>query len=243
MPTTEEIIPQGRTDPVKHLLTDATTPAEISTLLRCAVEVMNFEVLQYLLTTFKPDNGEWNFDRGIVREALSPGKANAFKLLCEFNSSILTTQLDHHWDPLAYAILGQNIPLAFLLTHGVDPNESELYYRPSIQAAARHGSCEMMALFLEHGARIDATDTLLAAMDNNRVDMLRFLVGPVLHLAVQKRDSRMVRILVNQFGANPLAEDRNWKTGIQLAKDVGDYGLVSQLWAAWAWYKIFPYRA
>jgi hypothetical protein len=122
----------------------------------------------------------------------------------------------------------------------------------------------MMALFLEHGARIDATDTLLAAMDNNRVDMLRFLVGPggadinltqpadrqqelnpgpVLHLAVQKRDSRMVRILVNQFGANPLAEDRNWKTGIQLAKDVGDYGLVSQLWAAWAWYKIFPYRA
>jgi hypothetical protein len=96
MPTTEEIIQQGRTDPVKHLLTDATTPAEISTLLRCAVEVMNFEVLQYLLTTFKPDNGEWNFDRGIVREALSPGKANAFKLLCEFNSSILTTQLDHH---------------------------------------------------------------------------------------------------------------------------------------------------
>lgn len=106
MPTTEEIIQQDRTDPVKHLLTDATTPTEISTLLRCAVEVMNFEVLQYLLTTFKPDNGEWNFDQGIVREALSPGKANAFKLLCEFNSSILTTQLDHHGDPLAYAILG-----------------------------------------------------------------------------------------------------------------------------------------
>lgn len=42
----------------------------------------------------------------------------------------------------------------------------------------------------------------------------------------------MVRILVDQSGANPLAEDRNGKIGIQLAEDVGDYGLVAQLWGA-----------
>ena len=125
-------------------------------------------------------------------------------------------QLGHLGTPLAWAIIGDNLRLAsFLLSNGVDPNASQVHYRPAVVAAAGHGSCDMMELLLNHGAVIAGTDALFAAVRNQRIDMLNHLVkirkaanvndiqpahsekgltpGPVLHLAIRRKYRQMVR--------------------------------------------------
>lgn len=116
--------------------------------------------------------------------------------------------------------------------------------------ATYHGMFEMVQLFMEHGARINGTNALFMAVDDGRVDMLRFLVnkkgvdinmiqqgewleelspGPVLHLAVQTRNSKMVRILVKELGADPLVKDQSGKTAVEWARCIGDTGILKVL--------------
>lgn len=101
-----------------------------------------------------------------------------------------------------------------------------------------------MELLLDYGAVIAGTDTLFAAVRNQRVDMLTLLVerrkaanindiqpadcekgltpGPVLHLAIRRKYRQMVRLLIERFHADPLVKDKEGKTAVAWAVDVQD---------------------
>ncbi|BCR87324.1 ankyrin repeat domain-containing protein [Aspergillus chevalieri] len=151
--------------------------------------------------------------------------------------------------PLAHFILDEA---------GCDPNKSQLCYRPTIEHTAYWGKYGMMELLLKYGARINGTKTLYEAMQSGSVDMLSFLMrntdgdinmiqpvkrsegpegseevgltpGPVLHLAVQTRNKAMVRVLVTEFGADPLVKDQSGKTAVDWARCIDDPAIGRQL--------------
>ena len=132
-----------------------------------------------------------------------------------------------------------------------DPNKSQLAHQPTIEHAAYFGKYEMMELLLKHGAQINGTKTLYKAMQSGSVDMLSLLMentggninmiqpvkwsegseeseeveltpGPVLHLAVQTRNTAMVHALVSKFGADPLVKDQSGKTAVDWAQFIDD---------------------
>ncbi|KAG2001672.1 hypothetical protein GB937_010014 [Aspergillus fischeri] len=157
-------------------------------LLQTAIQAMQLNVLQYLLTQLFPkdkdedNNGKGKnkplgtLDRAVILETLTSERVPAFELLCRHDPSLPTMQLGHLGAPLAWAILSDNIRLAsFLLAKGVDPNECQINYRSAVVAVAGKGSCAMMELLLDHGATIAGTDALFAAVCNQRIDMLALL--------------------------------------------------------------------
>ncbi|KAF7177626.1 hypothetical protein CNMCM7691_005987 [Aspergillus felis] len=233
-------------------------------LLQTAIQSMQLDVLQYLLTRLLPceedednkGNGAKNqigaLNRAVILDTLTSERVPAFELLCRYDPSLRTMQLGHLGAPLAWAIVGDNLRLAsFLLANGVDPNETEINYRPAVVAAAGHRSCAMMELLLDHGAAIAGTDALFAAVRNQRIDMLTLLVerrkvadinaiqpadletdltpGPVLHLAIRRKYRRMVRVLIERFHADPLAQDLQGKTAVAWAMDVKDPEIMKKI--------------
>ncbi|RHZ51676.1 ankyrin repeat domain-containing protein [Aspergillus thermomutatus] len=224
-------------------------------LLQTAIQTMQLGVLQYLLPRLFPrdekkqTSGQKSplamLDRAVILETLSPERVPAFELLCRHDPSLRTVHLGHMGPPLAWAILGNNLRLAsFLLADGVDSADCQVNYQPAVVAAAGSASCAMMGLLLDHGAVVEGTDALFAAVRNHRVDMLALLVekrkaadinavqpavrergltpGPVLHLAIRRRDRAMVRVLMQRFHADPLAEDSEGKTAIDWAVEATD---------------------
>lgn len=134
---------------------------------------------------------------------------------------------------------------------GCDPNKSQLAHRPTIEQAAYFEKYEMMELLLKHGAQINGTKTLYKAMQSGSVSMLSLLMsntggdinmiqpvewsegseesdeveltpGPVLHLAVQTRNTAMVHALVAKFGADPLVKDQSGRTAVDWARCIDD---------------------
>lgn len=63
------------------------------------------------------------------------------------------------------------------MVYGRDPNESQLFYQPTIECAVYSGRYEMIELLLKHGAQINNTSTLYEAMQSGSVDMLSFLMS------------------------------------------------------------------
>ncbi|PKX90584.1 ankyrin repeat domain-containing protein [Aspergillus novofumigatus IBT 16806] len=244
-------------DKIISLITEGnltpTTPATI--LLQTAIQTMQLGVLQYLLPRLFPRDEKNHItgqksplallDRAVILETLSPERVPAFELLCRRDPSLRTVHLGHMGPPLAWAILGNNLRLAsFLLADGVDSADCQVNYQPAVVAAAGSASCAMMELLLDHGAVVEGTDALFAAVRNHRVDMLALLVekrkaadinavqpavrergltpGPVLHLAIRRRDRAMVRVLMQRFHADPLAKDSEGKTAVDWAVLVTD---------------------
>ena len=134
---------------------------------------------------------------------------------------------------------------------GCDPNKSQLAHRPTIEQAAYFEKYEMMELLLKHGAQINGTKTLYKAMQSGSVSLLSLLMsntggdinmiqpvewsegseesdeveltpGPVLHLAVQTRNTAMVHSLVAKFGADPLVKDQSGRTAVDWARCIDD---------------------
>jgi hypothetical protein len=226
-------------------------------LFKAAIQAMQLDVLQYLLTRLLPDKedrdniekGKQNhlrtFYRAVILEAVIPDRVPAFELLCRHDPSLPTMHLGHPGAPIAWAVLGDNLPLvSFLLANGVDPNEAQVNYWPAVAVVAGHRPCAMMELLLDPGAAIAGTDALFAAVRNRRVDMLTLLLerrkvaninaiqpgnwptdltpGPVLHLAIRTKNRQMVRVLIERFHADPLARDSEGKTAVAWAVDVKD---------------------
>lgn len=226
------LIEQGQIDPVKKPLSTSppTNGDDIIMLLRASISAMNLEIMRYLLDTYKPDRESALFRDKVLLESTGRGKTEAFKILSVYRPSILTWHLSHCGDALGHAVLADNFPLAsFILDEaGRDPNQSQLAYRPPIEFAAYFGRYEMVELLLKHGAQINGTGALYKAMQSGSVDMLSFLTskngvdinmvqpveetadgreitpGPVLHLAAQTRNKKMVCFLVKKLGADPL---------------------------------------
>lgn len=246
------LIKQGQIALVKQLLPPSRTPLpDIIPLLKAAIEAKNIDILRYLLDTFKPRSEEYLF-RYVVIESLNYDRTEEFKLLSEYNPKILTRDISHTGNALAHAVWGNNIPLAsFLLTHGNDPNECRFMSRPPIAPATYLRHHEIIKLLIQHGARINDTHALFMAVESGCVDTLRLLAhtkgvdinmaqpgkwleeelvpGPVLHLAVQTKNSKMVRVLVKELGADPLVKDEDGKTAVDSARCIGHRGIRRQL--------------
>jgi len=150
-------------------------------------------------------------------------------------------------------VLADNIPLAaFLLADaGVDANEPRMYGgRPPIVSTAHLGMLEMKDFLMKHRAQVKATNALFKVMTSDCVDVLSYLVnrkgvdvntiqpveqskglipGPVLHLAVQMRNSKWVRLSLKKFGADPLVKDQSGKPAVDWARCIGDPAIYKQL--------------
>lgn len=248
MPTIETALRQGQLPPT-------------TILLQTAIQHMQLGVLEFLLNRLFPrDTADEKsplatLDRAVLLQTLSPERVPAFELLCRHDPSLRTMHLGHMGPPLAWAILGDNLRLAsFLLADRVDPAECQVNHRPAVVAAAGTGSCAMMTLLLDHGASVQGTGALFAAVRNARVDMLDLLVeerkvaaidslqpadreggltpGPVLHLAIQRRMRRMVGVLLRRFHADPMVMDSEGKSALDWAGEMNDSEIMGMCLAA-----------
>ncbi|KAJ5778990.1 hypothetical protein N7457_006710 [Penicillium paradoxum] len=224
-------------------------------ILQAAIQTMQLEVLEYLLPRLFPHDETGrktplaNLDRIVILDSLSPERVPAFKLLFRHDPSLCTMYLGHMGPPLAWAVLGNNFPLvSFLLANGADPTQCQINHRPAVAVVAAIGSCDMMELLVDHGAALKGTGVLFAAVRNHRTDMIALLVekrklvdinavqpvgqerglspGPVLHLAIRRRDERMTRLLQQRFHADPMAKDSDGKTAVDWAMEIKDEGIL-----------------
>lgn len=246
------LIKHGRVNSVKQLLPPSQTPLpDIILLLKVSIEAKNVDILRYLLDTFKPASEEYLFRYAVI-ESLNYDRTEEFKVLSEYNPKLLTRDISHTGNALAHAVLVNNIPLAsFLLTHGNDPNECRFMSKPPIASATYLRYHAMIKLLIQHGAGINGTHALFMAVESGCVDTLRLLAhtkgvdinmtqpgkwleeglvpGPVLHLAVQTKNPKMVRVLVEELGADPLVKDEDGKTAVDWARCIGHRGIRRQL--------------
>ena len=247
------LLEQHKISPTDHVL------PSIQLMLASAIRGGNREVLSCLLDSGlleKASSGHqtWIFDRGVIMEACMPNRLAEFEVLWQRDPSVATTHLNHLGDTLGLAVLTKNVPLvSFLLSHGVDPDQSHFYYRPVLACTAGGTSEEILNLLLDHGATINTTNALRRAVLNQRVEMLRLLVkrgadinamqldergsigtfqGPVLHIAISRKDKVMTQALLHEFGADPMAADSDGMTALQRAEETDNRDIVRLVYEA-----------
>ncbi|OJJ50284.1 hypothetical protein ASPZODRAFT_157198 [Penicilliopsis zonata CBS 506.65] len=162
-------------------LTSTTDP---TILLQTAIQAMQLDVLDYLLTLFfaqeggKPKEGHLRLlGRVVILEALDRDRVPVFELLCRHDPALQTMYVGHTGPPLAWAAKFENLALvSFLLARGVEPNKTQIDHRPAVSIVAGWGSCAVMELLLDHGAVVSGTDALFNAAFQRRIDMLALLL-------------------------------------------------------------------
>lgn len=202
---------------LKTLLKDTETDKEF--LLNAAARANQVSVLQYLFTL---DPGT-KISHELILSALAGG-SDAYKTLYEHDASILNHDLGHLGDALTNATMSQNLDLVtFLLSKGLDPNESRMGYRTVIDIAAGYATPAIVKALLSHGAKVDGTEALRVAVQQGRPDVLRLLCesgadlnavlnsegifapgddsrGTALHIATAQGQDECVKVL-KEFGA------------------------------------------
>lgn len=113
---------------------------------------------------------------------------------------------------------GNTEALRLLIEHGADVNALNVAVEPSAITDALswtmwHGDTEMIKVLLESGAKVDQSDALVRASS--------------------KGFSSAVRLLL-EYGANPLAADCYGNFPLNIARDTGNYDIMSILLAATA---------
>jgi ankyrin repeat protein len=140
-------------------------------LLNAAARANQVSVLKYLFTL----DPSTKISHELILSALAGG-TNAYKTLYEHDASILNHDLGHLGDALTNATMSQNLELVtFLLSKGVDPNESRMGYRAVIDIAAGYSTLEIVKALLSHDAKVDGTEALRVAVQKGRPDVLRIL--------------------------------------------------------------------
>lgn len=218
-------------------------------MLKAAAEKGQDSVVQYLIKRNMQTKDSFTFHRDFIIQVLNGGPV-ALECLRKHDANVLTADLGHFGDPLAVASFTNNVDLvSYLLAQGVDPNGSKILGRPAIEQAAGYSTKDIVSLLLQNGAKFEGTNALLQAFLNGRVDILKMLLeqgddvniiqgvdgwaeehntvpGPILHSAISKRDTNVVRMLLNEFKADPMAKDTEGVTAIQRAEATGDREII-----------------
>jgi ankyrin repeat protein len=72
--------------------------------------------------------------------------------------------------------MSQNLELVtFLVSKGVDPNESRMGHGAFIDIAGGYSTLEIVKTLLSHGAEVNGTAALHVAVQKGRLDVLRLL--------------------------------------------------------------------
>ena len=116
---------------------------------------------------------------------------------------------------------------------------------PLALAASQYASSEMVELLLEHGAKIEGSNALTAAVRRGSFANAKYLLDRgadvndpgtgfypwlPLHVAVTKGDSEMVRLLLADTNqANLALMDRAGRTAMELARAGGNADIMSIL--------------
>ncbi|CEJ85944.1 hypothetical protein VHEMI03965 [[Torrubiella] hemipterigena] len=149
--------------------------------------------------------------------------------------------------------------LRFLLEAGANPNDAQLMHRPAANFAIHSACSEIVNLLVDYGASIKESNALAIALDAGRMDILKLLIekggmdiniiqkdatysyegdnngdepiisGTVLHLAIAKGQTDVVRVLLHDFKADTKIEDDKGRTALLVAQEHGYQEIVSLL--------------
>lgn len=159
----------------------------------------------------------------VVLRTIKGAKPAAFQTLMDFGLSV-NHPMDKIGSPLTVAIQRQDVEMVrFLLSKGADANDE--YWIPNDTVLARAASLPslaILALLLEHGAKVAGSKALKGAAENGRIDAATMLlargadinevfrhnlwnddvamdtIGTALHVAVQHDQEDFVRFLLQR---------------------------------------------
>lgn len=125
-------------------------------------------------------------------EKLGEYQPEMMKILLEEGKNIsnIYQHLYNLWEPTRSYINSHdkfNNAVRFLLENGVDPNATDKYGNTLLYFASHCGCIEVVKLFLEHGARIDAPNNDLTK-------------STPLYLAFSSRNAEMTKLLIQRGG-------------------------------------------
>ena len=177
--------------------------------------------------------------------AIKGAKPAVFQTLLDFGLNV-NHNIEKIGSPLTVVVQRQDVEMVrFLLSKGADANEQ--YWIPNDSVLARAASLpslEILALLLEHGAKIQGSKALKGAAEGGRIDAATMLlargadinevfrhdlwdddvakdtIGTALHVAVQHDQKDFVRFLLQQ-GAQTDLVDGEGITPVQLAQAQG----------------------
>jgi ankyrin repeat protein len=168
----------------------------------------------------------------------------------------------HHWTPLTVAVNNEDIApdtrleiVIFLLTFDQDLNMSDDRYRTEAHWATFRGFPDILQELLVKGADVQTVDDMVESLmgyainkwpdtpaisidlvnvllrNGFDVDTTNTHMNTPLHLAVLASSAEIV-VILKRFNANPLLENNDGDTPIDIARTLGNQQLVSLLKSA-----------
>ncbi|KAF1851150.1 ankyrin [Cucurbitaria berberidis CBS 394.84] len=192
-----------------------------------------------------------SFNSNFVSHAVYGESPSIFQILIDNGLDLNAHENELHGDPLASAVENGNYNFAkWLLEHGhrSTPNDSIFGDDTAIVSTiyADRANQEMLKLLLDHGHDLENTGAGVVAAEEGNVEALRLLLdrglnveerrrvtnygtadetydteGTALYHACKQGNEECVELLL-QRGANPLAEDLNGRSCLDIARQGGD---------------------
>jgi ankyrin repeat protein len=214
----------------------------VQSLLSKAAWKSNLAIVTFLLERYPSTP----LEEETVRAAIYSGSIPLFSALMAKDPSIVTMQFDRRGTPLIVACQSkQPIDfLRFLLEAGADPNQDpEVAAFPITAVVYLHPDIGVVDLLLDHGARLEQSGAVAAAINRGNESMLRHLlergagleqdaiylgVDPgkgwfPLHVALRKGHVGVLKILLDR-GVDVGAVDANGMTVLEVAEEMSNNG-------------------
>lgn len=194
----------------------------------------------------------WCLDRGatvddnVMRTLIGAGAFNTHKVLIEANAVDIDYYITWFGTVLSVAATSGNHAWAkFCLEKGADPNYDKPVdeYKTILAGVAENGKVDIVALLLEHGARLKWSGAIVVAAEAGQTQVVKFLLekgedldineigvehpidpretedmGTALHKAVTEGHKEIVELLV-EHGADMNFQDVQGRTPLALARE------------------------
>lgn len=216
----------------------------IQNALTIAAKSSHLNVLKLLLDK----NPTIPLDEEVVRAAVNTGSIPIFSTLLTHDPSIINMPFDHRGSPLIVACMGRQDPqyLEYLLEVGADPNQDpDAAAFPLALVAAFYTDPGIIDLLLDHGAKMEHSGAIAAAVRRRNEGMLKRLLergarieddatgiasgSSPLHTAVRAGHLGVVKILL-EHGVDTTAIDASGATIFDVIGQMRDDGKeVSQM--------------
>lgn len=214
----------------------------VQSLLSKAAWKSNLAIITFLLERYPSTP----LEEETVRAAVYSGSIPLFSALMAKDPSIITMQFDKRGTPLIVACHSkQPIDfLRFLLEAGADPNQDpDCTAYPITLVVYLHPDIGVVDLLLHHGARLEQSGAVAAAINRGNESMLRHLlersaglerdaidlaIDPrkgwfPLHVALRKGHVGVLKILLDH-GVDVAAADAKGMTVMEMAEEMSNQG-------------------
>lgn len=232
----------GDVDQLNHLFQAADPPSDktVQILFNEAASKSQVSALDYLFARFP----SVPLDEDTIRAAIYAGSIPLFSALLVKDPSIIKMQFDMRGTPLIVACMARK-PLdflRFLLEAGADPNQDpDATTFPLALVAAFYRDTSAVDLLLEHGAKLEGSESLSAAAHLGNEVMVRHLLqrgaspntdasekrpprDPPLHVALRNGRAGVFKLFLDH-GADTGVLDTKGKTLKEAALEMKQKGL------------------